>query len=941
MILATWVTRQLVFDGIVSGLVFGLLAMGIVLVYRATKVINFAVGNMGLVGAGLFVLLAVQYDVPYWLAAAAGLAVGVLYGAAVELVVVRRLFTAPRVIVLVATIGIAQLSLAILSAYPDVDVRGARFPLAIGAERHVLGVRVTGAQLMIVVVVPLVAATLGWAVTRTTLGRTVAASADNGDLARLSGINPKVVSTFVWAAAGLLATLSLTLVAGPAGSVQGLDKLGPSTLVRALAAAVIAGMASFPRALVAGVAIGVVQAIVQFNWIGEPGLVDLLLLVAVLVAVYLQSRAGADDGSFSFAPTARPVPERARDRWWARQVDRAGLALLGVMALVAPLVVEQPSRQLLYTSILGFALCGLSVTVLTGWAGQLSLGQMAFAGIGALLGAGFERGMSMNVGWHDTRVVNARLDPLPYGLAVVLGVLVTSALAALIGAGALRVRGLLLAVSTFAFAVAASQYLYGRPLLTGGAIGPVSWPRTDLLGIDLSSQRSFYYLALAVLAVCLAMVARLRRTGVGRTTIGVRDNPDGAAAYTVPAARTKLRAFALAGGLAALGGIVLAGSVGAIPDDRFFTVDDSLNVVAIAVIGGLGSVSGAVIGSLWVVGLPAFFPDSEVVPLLTSSIGLLVLLLYVPGGFVQIAYAGRDALLARLDGRTGAPPARVERPAPRLVPASPAPREPGRPALDVRDVTVRFGGLVAVDGATLRVEADEVVGLIGTNGAGKSTLMNAIGGFVPATGVVELHGDDLAGTRAAARARKGLGRTFQAATLFPELTVRETVSLALEARGRAGLLSSALWLPRSVRGERAKRAEADDLIELLGLGRYADTLVAELSTGTRRIVELAGLLALDARALCLDEPTAGVAQRETEAFGPLILEVRRQLGASMLVIEHDMPLIMGISDRVYCLEAGRVIAAGPPATVRDDPAVVASYLGTDERAIARSGAAAI
>jgi ABC-type branched-subunit amino acid transport system ATPase component len=351
-------------------------------------------------------------------------------------------------------------------------------------------------------------------------------------------------------------------------------------------------------------------------------------------------------------------------------------------------------------------------------------------------------------------------------------------------------------------------------------------------------------------------------------------------------------------------------------------------------------VTGAVIGSLWVVGLPAFFPDSEVVPLLTSSIGLLVLLLYVPGGFVQVAYAGRDALLARLDGRTGPPPARAERPPPRLAPASPAPRQPG-PALDVRDVTVRFGGLVAVDGATLRVEADEVVGLIGTNGAGKSTLMNAIGGFVPATGAVELHGHALAGARAAGRARMGLGRTFQAATLFPELTVRETVSVALEARGRTGLLSSALWLPRSVRGERAKRAEADDLIDLLGLGRYADTLVAELSTGTRRIAELAGLLALDARVLCLDEPTAGIAQRETEAFGPLILEVRRQLSASLLVIEHDMPLIMGISDRVYCLEAGRVIAAGPPATVRHDPVVVASYLGTDERAIARSGAAAI
>jgi ABC-type branched-subunit amino acid transport system ATPase component len=216
--------------------------------------------------------------------------------------------------------------------------------------------------------------------------------------------------------------------------------------------------------------------------------------------------------------------------------------------------------------------------------------------------------------------------------------------------------------------------------------------------------------------------------------------------------------------------------------------------------------------------------------------------------------------------------------------------------------------------------------------------MNAIGGFVPCTGTVRIHGDDVSSTGAARRARMGLGRTFQAALLFPELTVRETVEVALEGRGRTGLLSTALFLPRSVARERQRRAEADDLIGFLGLGRYADNRIADLSTGTRRIVELAGLLALDSRVLCLDEPTAGVAQRETEAFGPLIKEISRELGAAMLVIEHDMPLIMGISDRVYCLEVGRVIAEGDPVSVRNDPKVIASYLGVDERAIARSGA---
>jgi ABC-type branched-subunit amino acid transport system ATPase component len=168
--------------------------------------------------------------------------------------------------------------------------------------------------------------------------------------------------------------------------------------------------------------------------------------------------------------------------------------------------------------------------------------------------------------------------------------------------------------------------------------------------------------------------------------------------------------------------------------------------------------------------------------------------------------------------------------------------------------------------------------------------------------------------------------------------VTETLLVALEGKSETGLLPTALALPRATRRNRHDRAAVGDLVDLLGLGSYRDHYIADLSTGTRRVVELAGLLALDAKVLCLDEPTAGLAQRETEAFGPLIVTVRRQLDASVLLIEHDMPLIMGISDRVYCLETGRVIAEGSPTEVRDNPRVVASYLGTDERAINRSGA---
>jgi ABC-type branched-subunit amino acid transport system ATPase component len=250
------------------------------------------------------------------------------------------------------------------------------------------------------------------------------------------------------------------------------------------------------------------------------------------------------------------------------------------------------------------------------------------------------------------------------------------------------------------------------------------------------------------------------------------------------------------------------------------------------------------------------------------------------------------------------------------------------PALLLEGVTVRFGARTVVDRVDLTVARGEVVGLIGANGAGKSTLMNAVGGFVAGRGRMEVNGGPVDGRAPHRRAALGLGRSFQDAALFPDLTVRETVETALEARGRVGVVGVALGLPRTRRVERAKRVRAGEILDFLGLGAHGERFVSELSTGMRRIVELACLLAVDARVLCLDEPTAGIAQREAEAFGPLLLRIRRELDASMLVIEHDMALVMAISDRIYCLEAGRVISSGPPDAVRHDPLVVASYLGT-------------
>ncbi len=263
------------------------------------------------------------------------------------------------------------------------------------------------------------------------------------------------------------------------------------------------------------------------------------------------------------------------------------------------------------------------------------------------------------------------------------------------------------------------------------------------------------------------------------------------------------------------------------------------------------------------------------------------------------------------------------------------------PALRLTEATRRFGGIVAVDAVSFDVAPGEVVGLIGQNGAGKTTLFDLICGYQPLdAGRILLAGHDLAHDAPHRRAARGLGRTFQGGQLYPGLTVAETVAVALEqSLDVRDPLNAALALPAHYGSERAARQRVEELLGVFGLGSYADHFTRELSTGTRRMVEFACAVAHQPTVLLLDEPVAGVAQREVEQLGTLLLRIRDELGCAMVVIEHDMPLLTAISDRLVALELGEVISIGEPARVLEDPRVVASYLGDDAIAVARSGAA--
>ena len=914
-------SNQIVFSGAVTGVTYGVMAVGVILVFRSTRAINFAVGEMGGFSAALLYRLVIDWEAPFWLSFFACLVVGAIVGAALELVIVRRLFSAPRVILLVALIGAAQVLLFFQVILPDIT-RVRPYPTAFSGSREIGGILVRGQELTVLVVMPILVGALAVFLNRTKYGLAIRASAANADAARLSGISIKKMSTIVWVVSGSLASIAAMLFAPL--NPQGASALGvgPGMLLRVLTAALIGGMASLPLALAGGVAIGVGESLVTYNFNDQRGLLDALLFVVVIAAVLLGGRrrgmAEADSGRWSFAPRVRPVPAAIAQTWWVRSMPAFGGLITALVALFPLLFLDLPSQREAWSRVLLYAMVALSLTVLTGWAGQLSLGQFAFVGLGGMTTAALVR---EGVGFVPAVVVA--------GVAVAL-------IAISIGAPALRRPGLYLAVTTFAFAVMTSSWLLWRGVFLDGDV-ETGLPRQVIPlpaalfdeGLNLRAQGAYYTVCLVALAVVLVGVAWLQRSRLGQSMIAVRDNERAAAALGISPTRVKLTAFGIGGWIAGVAGGLLVGLVTRAQPTEFAAAE-SLRVISIVVIGGLSSVAGAVLGAFWVVGLPKLFDDSVEIGLLTSGAGLLILLLYFPGGLVQVLYNIRDAWFAAIARRR---PAVAEEakpsaaPLPELVAVATRALPPDlTTVVRTTGVTVQFGARVVVDGVDLHVGRGEVVGLIGANGAGKSTLMNAMCGFVRSRGEIEILGHRASRLSPARRARLGLGRSFQGAELFQDLTVRDTVGLAI---------------PGVHAWQRATRVEADEIIAFLGLGRFVDRFINELSTGTRRIVEVACLMASGARVLCLDEPTAGIAQRESEAFGPLILRIREELDASLLVIEHDMPVIMGISDRVYCLEAGRLICEGSPDAVRNDPLVVASYLGTDEPAVQRSGRAPV
>ncbi|MEY2473805.1 MAG: hypothetical protein QOK28_3134 [Actinomycetota bacterium] len=912
--------------GAIIGMTYGLLAVGLVLVYRTNRIINFAHGEVGAFGAAVFGTAVLRWHVPYYAALPIAFAAAGGMGALAEVAVIRRLRNAPRLMSIVATLGVGQFLVLFSAAFNPTGNAGSLYPSPPGLPEFTLGaLRLTRAYVGMLVFGPIVVLALAVFLRRSRYGLAIRCASANPEAARMSGIFAGRMSSLAWALAGMVSAFTAILVLPSRGFTSG-ESFGPSLLLRALTGAVIARMNNLPAALFAGVGLGVVEQLLLWNY-PHGGFVELALFGIIVVALFLQRGVGGRDeekGSWAAVQGWRPLPEAIAK---LREVRVAGWAIAAAsvgFALLLPLFVTNSSSVTL-TSIMSFTIIGMSVGIVTGLGGQLSLGQFAIGAVGAVV----------------SYKVSSRIGAFP--LAFLYAGLAAAAVSLLIGLPALRIKGLLLTVTTLGFTLVTGSWLLQQPWALGNGVDP---GRPIVVGHALVTGKQYYYFVLVVLLLMTWLARNVRNTGLGRLLVAVRDNEDNARAFTVPAGTVKLQGFLLAGFMAGIGGAAYGHMLSRIGTSAF-PVKSSIDVVVLTVIGGMSLLGGPLLGALYLIGIPAFVP-LDTAGLAATRLGALILILYLPGGLAQglepirtrfARFLARrnnidlDALETDPNTRTGPPHDRAA-----VMERTSSERKRVRPngsvLLEAVELRKNFGGVAAVDDVSFEVRAGEIVGLIGPNGAGKTTTFELLGGFTrPDSGKVVFDGEDVSALGPEERGRRGLIRSFQDAALFPTMTVLDAARLAFERVAPTSFFASVLGLRGA---ENDKDRLARELVGSMGLDEYRNKQIQELSTGTRRITEIACLIALQPSMLLLDEPSSGIAQRETEALGVLLRDIKEQLDLTLLVIEHDIPLIMGLSDRIVAMDAGRVIASGRPDDVRNDAQVVEAYLGGSVAAIDRS-----
>jgi branched-chain amino acid transport system permease protein len=625
--------------GIVQGTVIALGAMGIILVYRANRFINFAHGALGSMVGVIAIGLVLQHGLSYWIALPGAVIVGAGLGAALEFLVIRRFQNASRLVVTVASIGLAQL----LGGFELLGAKAINFISLTGGFNAPLDIHVKfdvhdfqGDEILIVAVVPVVIAALSYFLLRTDAGIGVRAAAENVDRALLLGIPVRRLSTYVWLIAGGMAALTYMLQAPFAGVKPGVAANGPTVLLPLLAAAVVARMESLPLAFAAGIGLGIMENVVRWNSPSSPSLVDVFYFGVIVGALLLQrgklSRAQETGSAWSGVGIIKPIPSELRHLPEVRWGKAAILLAVGLAFVFLPKG-WSASNQLLAGFALVWAMIGVTLVILTGWGGHISLGQFGIAGVGGMVAGNL--------------IANNNAD----FVAVIVVAGVVGALVALaVGLPALRIRGLFLAVTTLAFAIALDSYFLNQntfpQFIQTSVKRPLLWER-----FNLEDNYYMYLVCLAFLVLSILGALGVRKARNGRVLIATRDNQRAADAASVPTTGVKLSGFLLAGAVAGVAGALDVMLIRGLSVGTFNPVD-SITVFSTAVIGGLGSITGALIGVLLFKYLETLTWLGDL-RLALNGAGLLVVLYLLPGGLGQLLFGLRDRVLRRIADRRG------------------------------------------------------------------------------------------------------------------------------------------------------------------------------------------------------------------------------------------------------------------------------------------------